>query len=786
MKYFKKLKSKLAVMMLVSINIIPLITWACPPPMVMSFNPPSGYEGDPLIIDGSGFSNFQGTGWVMIDATPVLTYNFWNDTQISVNVPAGATTGMITVTIDCGNTGSSAGSFTVLSPVHNLSKGQDYATLAAAVAAASNGNYIQIDAGVYNEPINLSRFTNLTLEATEWATNGVNTNTFIIGNGINPVIALSNTFGCRIIGFTIGNGSYGIFSSASSPNSNTIANNIITNVIVGVGITNGDYNTVTNNFISRCVHGVLITGTSVSNNIINNIVCSNITNGIYISGVDADNNVIQLNDIFQNAENGIDINSGDDTIIVRNRIYDNILDGIASTGAGSVNTYIVHNTIVSNGSDAIDVTAPDTAVITNNISLGHVGYAINNSGAGGSVTADYNLSYNDISGLVNGFAHGPSSWTTDPLLNPTTDTLTALSDAVDNGTITVYSIPFNGTGPDLGWYESTLSSGPQNVHNVTRDIWYNTITDALTEASNGNVINVYPNTYNEVVTIGNFTNLTLQAFDWTNKGINTNTIIIGNGASDGVRIQNSQNVLLQGFTVLSRNTATGYGIYLNNSSGSRVMNNNTFSNWAGVAMLQAVNNTVSNNLISISTTPGVYIQNSSTNTVVDNDILNSGNSGIQLNSFSLGNRILGNNIATNNVNGIWLMGSGNVVNDNTIWANNQYGINILNADINWFTNNNIFGNGTGIYINNSDDITIYSNVISQNAATGILASNTTNIRILKNWIPGNAANGIRIPVGLLPTGYLIADKTITGSTNGMFLHSITYSTVVNNYCLTNI
>ena len=79
------------------------------PPSITSFSPTSGAVGDPVTITGSHFS---GVTAVAFHGTDAPGFSVDSDTQITVDVPTGATTGTITVTKGS-NTATSATSFTV-------------------------------------------------------------------------------------------------------------------------------------------------------------------------------------------------------------------------------------------------------------------------------------------------------------------------------------------------------------------------------------------------------------------------------------------------------------------------------------------------------------------------------------------------------------------------------------------------------------------------------------------------------------------------------------------------
>ena len=81
------------------------------PPVISSFSPTSSGVGGTVTITGSAFT---GTSSVSFNGV-IATYAVVSDTQLTVTVPAGATTGKISVTNADGST-TSTGSFTVIPP----------------------------------------------------------------------------------------------------------------------------------------------------------------------------------------------------------------------------------------------------------------------------------------------------------------------------------------------------------------------------------------------------------------------------------------------------------------------------------------------------------------------------------------------------------------------------------------------------------------------------------------------------------------------------------------------
>ena len=85
-------------------------------PTISSFTPTSGTSGTIVTINGT---NFVGVSAVKFNGTNA-SFTVVNATQITATVPAGATTGLISVTNNCG-TGNSATNFTVGAATANLS-----------------------------------------------------------------------------------------------------------------------------------------------------------------------------------------------------------------------------------------------------------------------------------------------------------------------------------------------------------------------------------------------------------------------------------------------------------------------------------------------------------------------------------------------------------------------------------------------------------------------------------------------------------------------------------------
>ncbi len=83
-----------------------------PAPSITNLSPTSGAVGTPVTVTGTNFGATQGTSTVTFNGTNAGTASSWSATGITINVPSGATTGNVVVTVS--GVASNGSSFTVL------------------------------------------------------------------------------------------------------------------------------------------------------------------------------------------------------------------------------------------------------------------------------------------------------------------------------------------------------------------------------------------------------------------------------------------------------------------------------------------------------------------------------------------------------------------------------------------------------------------------------------------------------------------------------------------------
>ena len=86
-------------------------------PVIQSLLPNSGPVGTQVIITGTGFGNTQSASKISFNGVDAGIADNWTDTQISVKVPSGASTGDVLVVSNIGGSSARGTTFSVDAPV---------------------------------------------------------------------------------------------------------------------------------------------------------------------------------------------------------------------------------------------------------------------------------------------------------------------------------------------------------------------------------------------------------------------------------------------------------------------------------------------------------------------------------------------------------------------------------------------------------------------------------------------------------------------------------------------
>jgi parallel beta-helix repeat protein len=222
---------------------------------------------------------------------------------------------------------------------------------------------------------------------------------------------------------------------------------------------------------------------------------------------------------------------------------------------------------------------------------------------------------------------------------------------------------------------------------------------------------------------------------------------------------------------------SGVALY-NAPNGSLI--NNVFENCTGnaVHIVGTTNTTITQNTILNSTGSGVYME-SSTGNFIDDNTFDNNDYGLELNTNSDSN-IITNNEFTNNSEAMDLWASdNNIISNNHGDQNGMFAYLFGSCNGNEFLNNTIINSGTGLYLqSNCDGNTIQNNTITNMTWEGILIESSDSNIIEENDIQG-CRDGIYTILALLN---IISNNTLSNNTdNGIYLDpSSDQNTISNN------
>ena len=243
-------------------------------------------------------------------------------------------------------------------------------------------------------------------------------------------------------------------------------------------------------------------------------------------------------------------------------------------------------------------------------------------------------------------------------------------------------------------------------------------------------------------------------------------------------IMNSNNTIIQNNTFNG-----GYGLVLEGSFSTLVNANRVFNSYYGINVRYGggYNRIVNNNITDAVERP-LIIDSSGFNTIESNKVTR-GNYGIYL-SGAYNNSIRFNTLASNDYNGIFIRGNGNIVEYNGISGSSQECILLSSGNFNRIiTRQAMSGAREIVALVNSHNNTITETSITGGPSSGIKLSNSHNNTIAGNNITKMAASGI---VLVNSNGCLVESNNLSSNTlDGLSVSGGSYCTLRNNMLILN-
>lgn len=285
-------------------------------------------------------------------------------------------------------------------------------------------------------------------------------------------------------------------------------------------------------------------------------------------------------------------------------------------------------------------------------------------------------------------------------------------------TITIFILVIDSI---LGENEIFVDDDVTNGGDGSREMPYNTIQEAVNNASNGNTIRVWAGEYSEKVVV------------------ETSVNIIGNGSGE---------------TIL-KGDRKGIAMRFKEISGCSVVNLTIDNYSVGIELEESDYMTISNTSFLLCGTSAIYLGESDFSIINNSTFENCGSEGIlikgnynsiQGNSFndmdtgiifnSCGSNTISENSIENCRYGIYMYQStnGNSLTFNRI-LDNKYGIYVRSTtDHNSFIGNEIFGNEFGLFIENTSPYNVmHYNNIYNNTKFGFNVSSDSEMNATHNW-----------------------------------------------------
>jgi parallel beta-helix repeat protein len=480
----------------------------------------------------------------------------------------------------------------------------NYSSINEAINNSNNGDiiYVYEDSSPYIETITIDKSIFLFGEN--------KTTTIIDGNNKNSVIII-RADNVHIKGFTIQNCEEGLHNAGlkleNVKDVNVSGNIIKNNIGHGIFITDLTYSTIIyNNIIFNNDYGLCIKD-SINNIIICNEIVNNI-NGLYL--INSTNNLINKNNFtnkwtgihfeYSNSNNisnnnflknadGVYFYKSSNNSIFQNNINDNFWFGIWLSN--SFKNLIKYNIVCKNDDIGIYLDESDYNIISENFLLKnddgiYIEYSFNNI-----INKNFfqNIKLNGYF-VANSINQCFNSWNENYWDHPRFIPFPILGkiklDKIHLPILNFDLKPINNPIRLSSFIKNyILNKDIKNRIIYVGGLWHNnfsSIQHAINEAKPGDIVYVYEGIYYENLYI----NKSIYLFG-ENK---YNTIINGKGYGD-IIIFNADNISIKGFTIQNGH----YGIFSENTSNHKILDNNINDNLQGVSFINCTNIILENN-----------------------------------------------------------------------------------------------------------------------------------------------------------------------------------------------
>lgn len=303
-----------------------------------------------------------------------------------------------------------------------------------------------------------------------------------------------------------------------------------------------------------------------------------------------------------------------------------------------------------------------------------------------------------------------------------------------------------------------------------------TITAALANASDGDIIIVTDGTYNENVDVS-INNISIRS-----QNGRVYTKVQASSSSDHVFDIDADNVTVSGFNITGATDVAYTGIHFNSGTSNCTISNNTVNgNYRGIFLSHSDYNTLSNNIVLSNYEEGIYFTYADHCLLSNNDISSNGDDGIFF-DYSDYCTLTGNNASHNSDDGIDLeYSNNNTVTNNVFDFNEDEGLECDDSYYNTFEyntfNNNEF---VGIWLVQSYNCTLKNNTVNYNAYYGGIFIAESDYCILTNNTASYNTEYVGIYLYLSDYCTLSGNIVLDNYDEGIYLDDSDYCSLTDN------